>query len=43
MPITEQLLYETDKSSRRMCSIKKLLGKISEYSQDNTVVEVSFK
>ena len=43
MPITEQLLYETDKSSHWRCSIKKLFGKISQYSQDNTWVEVSFK
>ena len=28
MPITEQLLYKTDKSSQQRCSIKKLLVKI---------------
>ena len=38
---TEQLLYQTDKSSHRRRSIKKLFLKISQCSQENTCVGVS--
>ena len=43
MPITEQLLFQTDKSSHRRCSIKKLFVKISQYSRENTCTEVFLK
>ena len=42
MPNTEQLLYQTDKSSHRSCSIKRLFLKISQYSQESTCIPVSF-
>ena len=32
-----------NRSSRRMCSIKKVLLKISKYSPENTCARVSFK
>ena len=35
-------LYQADKSSHRRCSIKKLLLKISQYSQGDICVGVSF-
>ena len=34
MPITEQLLYQTDKSTHRRCSKKKAVRKISQFSQE---------
>ena len=38
MPITEQLLYQTDKSSHLRCSIKKMLFvKILHFSQEPPV------
>ena len=40
---TEQLLYQTDKSSHRRRYIKKLFVKILQYSQENACAEVSFK
>ena len=40
---TEHLLYQTGKSSHWRCSIKKLFVKISQYSQENTYDDVSFK
>ena len=38
----QQLPYETDKSSHRKCSLKKLFSKILQYSQENICVGVSF-
>ena len=43
MPITEQLLYQTDKSSHRIYSKLFLFVNILQYSQENTCVEVFFK
>ena len=39
MPITEQFLYQTDKSSCRRCSVKKLFVKTLQRSQENTCVK----
>ena len=36
MPNTEQLLYQTEKNSRRRFSIKTLFLKILQYSRENT-------
>ena len=41
MPNTEKLLYQTEKSSHRRCSIKKAFLKISQYSEKNACVGVS--
>ena len=43
MPITEQLLYQTDKSNHPGCSKLFVFVKISQYSQENTCIEISFK
>ena len=42
MPIMEQLLYQTDKSSHRMCSMKKPVRKNFAIFTGTTCVEVSF-
>ena len=41
MPNTEQLLYQTEKSSRRRFSIKTLFLKNLQYSQENTSVKLT--
>ena len=43
MPITEQLRYQTDKSTHRRRYMKKPVRKNVTISQENTCVEVSFK
>ena len=42
MPMTEQLVYQTDKNSHRKCSVKKAFVKTSQYPQGNTGVGVFF-
>ena len=39
---TKKFPYQTDKSSHRSCSLKKLFLKISQYSQENTCAAVFF-
>ena len=38
MPNAGQLLYQTDKSNHQMCSIKKAILKILQYSHENSCV-----
>ena len=40
MPNTEQLLYQIEKSSHQRFSIKMMLLKILQYSQENTCVKL---